>query len=159
MNLFINIFMFLGVSFFVFLLFLFILKREKISEEKFSAIEMSLEEINKEIFLIKKKLKNIENLPNVEGMQEQIIDLMDKISQIEEKNIEIASSLQERINDLYIKTKQNKLPDINSDISKSEEDKIIHLYNNGYSIEQISRELRIPAGKIELILKFLDFQA
>ena len=160
MNIFIIILMFGGISFFVFLLFLFILKIEKMIEQKFAAMEMSLEEINKEIFLIKKKLKkaDLENLPKVETIEAQIIDLMEKIAQIEEKNIEIATSLQEKINELYLKTKQNKLPDISTDISKSEEEKIIALYNSGYTIEQISRQLRIPAGKIELILKFLDFQ-
>ena len=155
----IDLLMFGGLSFFMFLLFWFILKREKVIEHKFSALEMSLEELNKEVYLIKKKIKNIENLPKIEKMEEQIINLIDNMAKIEEKNIEIAKSLQSRINDLYSKTKQNKLPDISVDISKSEEDKIISLYNNGYTIEQISRELRIPAGKIELILKFLDFQA
>ena len=151
-----DILMFVGISFFVFLLFLFILKREKVIEQKFSAIEMSLEELNKEIFLIKKKLKNIENI-NVENMEEAIKDLIENFQITEEKNIEIINLMQERINDLYSKIKQNKLPDISGDISKSEEEKILSLYKSGYSIEEISRELRIPAGEIELIVKFSNF--
>ncbi len=153
----INILMFGGISFFVFLLFLFMLKREKISEQKFAAFEMSLEELNKEIYLIKKKIKNIDNLPKIEKMEEQVIQLVDNMEKIEEKNIEIINLIQERINDLYVKIKQNKLPDISGDISKNEEEKILSLYKNGYDIEQISRELRIPAGEIELIVKFSDF--
>ena len=152
-----NVLMFGGLSFFMFLLFLFILKREKISEQKFSAIEMSLEEINKEIFLIKKQLKDIENMPKTANIEEAIKDLVENIQITEEKNIEIINLMQERINDLYSKIKQNKLPDISGEISKSEEEKILSLYKNGYSIEEISRELRIPAGKIELIVKFSGF--
>jgi len=153
----INILMFGGISFFVFLLFLFMLKREKIISQKFSAFEISLEGLNKEIYLIKKKLQNIQNLPKIEKIEGQIIDLIDNMEKIEEKNIEIINLVQERINDLYAKIKQNKISDISRDISKNEEDKIVELYKNGYSIEEISKELRIPAGEIELIVKFSDF--
>lgn len=153
----INILMFGGISFFVFLLFLFMLKREKIIDQKFSAFEISLEGLNKEIYLIKKKLQNIQNLSKIEKIEGQIIDLIDNMEKIEEKNIEIINLVQERINDLYAKIKQNKISDISRDISKNEEDKIVELYKNGYSIEEISKELRIPAGEIELIVKFSDF--
>jgi len=153
----INILMFGGISFFVFLLFLFMLKREKIIEQKFSAFEMSLEELNKEIFLMKKKLKNIENLPKVDDMEDAIKDLVKNVHIIKEENETIINSLQERINELSSKIKQNKLPDISADISKNEEERIINLYKSGYSVEEISRELRIPAGEIELIVKFSDF--
>ena len=153
----INILMFGGISFFVFLLFLFMLKREKISEQKFAAFEMSLEELNKEVYLIKKKLQSIENLPKIEKMEEQIIELVDNMEKIEEKNIEIINLMQERINDLYLKIKQNKFSDISRSINKNEEEKILDLYKNGATIEEISRELRIPAGEIELIVKFSNF--
>jgi len=153
----INILMFGGISFFVFLLFLFMLKREKIISQKFSAFEISLEGLNKEIYLIKKKLQNIQNLSKIEKIEGQIIDLIDNMEKIEEKNIEIINLVQERINDLYAKIKQSKISDISRDISKNEEDKIVELYKNGYSIEEISKELRIPAGEIELIVKFSDF--
>ena len=143
--------MFGGISFFIFLLFLFILKREKINEQKFAAFEMSLEELNKEIYLIKKRIKNI---PNVENIEEAIKNLVENVQMTEEKNIEIINLIQERINDLYSKMKYKNMPDIRGDISKSEEEKILNLYKRGYSIEEISRELRIPAGEIELIVKF-----
>lgn len=153
----INILMFGGISFFMFLLFLFILKREKISEQKFSAIEMSLEELNKEVYLIKKQFKKIENIPKTDNIEEAIKDLVENIQITEEKNIEIINLMQERIDGLYSKMKQNNLPDISAEISKNEEEKVLSLYKSGYSIEEISRELRIPAGKIELIVKFSGF--
>ena len=154
MNLIINILMFGGISFFVFLIFLFMLKREKITEQKFAAIELSLEELNKEIYQLKKKLKDIENSPKIHSLEEAFKDLVGNMQIIEEKNVEIISSMQERINDLYSKMKYKNMPDIRGDISKSEEEKILNLYKRGYSIEEISRELRIPAGEIELIVKF-----
>ena len=153
----INILMFGGISFFVFLLFLFMLKREKISEQKFAAFEMSLEELNKEVYLIKKNLQSTKSLPKIEQMEEKIIELVDNMEKIEEKNIEIINLMQERINDLYLKIKQNKFSDISRSINKNEEEKILDLYKNGSTIEEISRELRIPAGEIELIVKFSNF--
>ena len=152
-----NVLMFGGLSFFVFVLLLFILKREKISEQKFGAIEMSLEELNKEVYLIKKQLKNIGNVSKIDNIEGSIKDLAENVQITEEKNIEIMNLIQERINDLYSKIKQNKFPDLSGEITKSEEEKILSLYKSGYSIEEISRELRIPAGKIELIVKFSDF--
>ncbi len=153
----INILMFGGISFFVFLLFLFMLKREKISEQKFAAFEMSLEELNKEVYLIKKNLQSTKSLPKIEQMEEKIIELVDNMEKIEEKNIEIINLMQERINDLYLKIKQDKFSDISRSINKNEEEKILDLYKNGATIEEISRELRIPAGEIELIVKFSNF--
>ena len=155
----INVLMFGGISFFMFLLFLFMLKREKISEQKFAAIEMSLEELNKEVFLIKKRVKNRDNFPEIERIEKQVVELIDNMEKIEEKNIEIINLIQERINDLYSKIKHNNISDISGDISKSEEEKILNLYKSGYTVEEISRELRIPAGKIELIVKFSTFKS
>ena len=52
------ILIFTGLSFFVFMLFLYLIKRDKIIEQKFRAFELSLEEIHKELFELKKKLNN-----------------------------------------------------------------------------------------------------
>jgi len=40
------------------MLFLYLIKRDKIIEQKFRAFELSLEEIHKELFELKKKLNN-----------------------------------------------------------------------------------------------------
>ncbi|MEO1927374.1 MAG: hypothetical protein ABGX26_01620 [Nautiliaceae bacterium] len=31
---------------------------------------------------------------------------------------------------------------------------MVSMYKNGYTIEEISKELRIPAGEVELVIKF-----
>ena len=58
------------------------------------------------------------------------------------------------MDELKNRIRKNSLPELNNMINKSDEERIINLYKNGYTIEEISRELRIPAGEIELILKF-----
>jgi len=156
MDNYINLLMFGGLSVFMLFLFIFMLKREKIIEQKFSAIELTLEELHKEIYLLKKQNINESVQKEIEKIENIIDSIVDDIRVIESKNIEIIESLKKQIQELYSEIKKNKLPEI-STLSKSDEEKIINMYKNGYSIEDISRALRIPAGEIELILKFSSF--
>ncbi len=151
-----NLIIFAGLSLFIFFLFFFIIKREKINEQKFAAFELSLEEAHKEIFMLKKTLKNSEILQKIEKMERIIESIVDDVRAIEEKNVDIIESLKEQIRELYSEIKKSKMPEMNF-VNKSDEEKIKNLYKNGYSIEEISRELRIPAGEVELILKFSSF--
>jgi len=148
-NLLITIIIFAGLSFFMFMLFLYVMRRDKIIEEKFNGFELALEEIHKEIYKLKKE-SNIKKLDKIEKIIESIVD---DVRMIESKNVEIIEELKEEIKEVKSRIKKNNLPDI-SMINKSDEEKIINLYKNGYSIEEISRELRIPAGEVELIVKF-----
>jgi len=148
--------MFGGLSFFMLFLFLFILKREKIIEQKFAAFELSLEELHKEVYLLKKNNPADSLQKDIEKIENLIDSIVDDIRIIESKNIEIIEAMKKEIKELYNELKKNKIPEISS-ISKNDEEKILKLYKNGYSIEEISRTLRIPAGEIELILKFSSF--
>jgi len=156
MDNYINLLMFGGLSVFMLFLFVFMLKREKIIEQKFRAIELSLEELHKEVYLLKKQDINESVQKEIEKIENIIDSIVDDIRVIESKNIEIIESLKKQIQELYNEIKKNKLSEI-STLSKSDEEKIINMYKNGYSIEEISRTLRIPAGEIELILKFSSF--
>jgi len=151
-----NLIIFAGLSFFIFFLFLYILKREKINEQKFAAFELALEEVHKEIFLLKKEIKKNELAKKIQTIENIVESIVDDVRAIEEKNIEIIESLKKQIREMYSEIKKNKIPEMNF-ISKSDEEKVKSLYQKGYSIEEISRELRIPAGEVELILKFSSF--
>ncbi len=152
-NLLITLIIFAGLSFFMFMLFLYVIKRDKIIEQKFTAFELSLEEIHKELYQLKKESNNKldEKLDKIERIIESIVD---DIRVIEKKNLNIINDLKEEVEKLKFKIRKNSLPEINNMINKNDEERIVSLYKNGYSIEEISRELRIPAGEIELILKF-----
>ena len=152
-NLLITLIIFAGLSFFMFMLFLYVIKRDKIIEQKFAAFELSLEEIHKELYQLKKESNNKldEKLDKIERIIESIVD---DIRVIEKKNLNIINDLKEEVEKLKFKIRKNSLPEINNMINKNDEERIVSLYKNGYSIEEISRELRIPAGEIELILKF-----
>ena len=148
-----NLIIFVGLSIFMLFLFFYIIKREKLNEQRFSAFELSLEEAHKEIFLLKKEIKKDEIIKKIQTIENIVESIVDDVRAIEEKNVELIESLKKQIHDLYAEIKKSKIPQMNS-INKTDEEKIKNLYKNGYSIEEISRELRIPAGEVELILKF-----
>ena len=151
----ITIVIFSGLSLFMLFLFIYILKRDKIIEQKFNAFELSLEELNREIHKLKRmKIENSDSDEKLEKIERIIESIVDDIRVIEERNLKIIDELKEEVDSLKSKIRKQKLSEINNIISKSDEERVITLYKNGYSIEDISRELRIPAGEIELILKF-----
>jgi len=148
--------MFVGLSIFVFFIFLFILKREKEIEQKFLSFELSLEKLQKEVYLLKKE-SNIDSIyKDIEKIEKIVDSIVDDVRIIESKNIEIIESLREEIKELKNEVKKSKLPEISS-VNKNDEEKIINMYKSGYSIEEISKLLRIPIGEVELIVKFASF--
>jgi len=148
----IEIIMFLGLSAFILFLFFYMSKRDKIVDSKLAAMELALEDLNQEIFKLKKDIRNNETQKTLQEMENVIEKLVENIKKIEEKNIKLIKQIENKIFNIEHSVK-SRMVDF-SNINKSDEQKIINLYKSGYSIEQISRELRIPAGEIELVIKF-----
>ena len=105
--------------------------------------------------MLKKELKKASSLDTIEEIEKIIETIVEDIKAIEEKNKSMYVSLKEEINKLYLQVKNAKVPEYNS-LTRHEEEKIINLYKSGYNVEDISKELRIPAGEVELILKFAN---
>ena len=148
-----SLIMFVGLSFFVAFLFFYILKIEKTFETKLEAFELTLEGINQELFKLKKEAKNSSILDRVEKLEKIIDSLVEDIRNIESKNLKVLNNQKVEISSLKSEIKRSKIPEV-SLISKNDEDKILNLYKRGYSIEEISKELRIPIGEVEFIVKF-----
>ena len=144
--------MFIGLSFFMLFLFFYILKVEKTIENKLKSFEISIENINREIFLLKKEIKNSSTFDKLNKLESIVDSIVDDIRKIDNKNAKMISSLKAEIKSLYSEMKRFSIPETNL-INKNDESKIISLYKSGYSIEDISKELRIPAGEVELIVK------
>ncbi|MEO1923280.1 MAG: hypothetical protein ABGX25_02030 [Nautiliaceae bacterium] len=148
--------MFGGLSFFVLFLFIYILKRDRVIEQKFGALELALEDINKELFELKKKDKNKSLIGAIERLEEIMDTLVDDMRALEERNKAFYMEIQEELAKLKIDLKKDKIQNI-TNIGELDRERILTLYKNGYSIEEISRELRIPAGEVDLIVKFSSF--
>ncbi len=149
------IIMFAGLSGFVLFLILYILKRDKIVDAKFAALELTIEDINQEVFKLKKESNSEQTQKTLKEMEQIIESLVENIKKIEERNIKYIKNLENKLFNVQHSVK-NKMVDF-SNVTKSDEQRIINLYKSGYSIEEISRELRIPAGEVELVIKFQSF--
>ncbi|NPA10704.1 MAG: hypothetical protein GXO62_00490 [Epsilonproteobacteria bacterium] len=143
--------MFGGVSLFVMFLFWYILKTERVIEQKFSAIELTLENINREIYELKKKEKI--SISAVEKIEKVVEGIVEDVRFLQEHQKSAISVLEGEIANLYNEIKKTKVPEF-TNVSKHDESRIISLYKSGYTIEDIARELRIPAGEVEFIVKF-----
>jgi cob(I)alamin adenosyltransferase len=148
----IEIVMFLGLSGFILFLFFYILKRDRSVESKMAALELAMEDLNQELFKIKKDLKNNNTQKTLEEMESVIEKLIGNIKKMEEKNTAYIKEIENKLFNVEHSFK-SKMVDF-SNINKTDEVKIISLYKNGYTVEEISRELRIPAGEVELVIKF-----
>jgi hypothetical protein len=148
----ITLIMFVGLSGFMLFLFFYILNRDKVTENKLAGLELSLEEINQEIFKLKKEVLALKQTGNFEEIEKIIEEMVSSVKSIEKKYLLKFQSIEEKLDILENKNKK-KTFDF-SNVNMHDEEKIKRLYQDGYSVEEISRELRIPAGEIELVLKF-----
>ena len=148
----VTLIMFIGLSGFILFLFFYIINRDKVIENKFAGLELTLEEINQEVFKLKKEIKNLKQNATIKDVENIIEEMIASIKKIEKNYLLKLEELEEKINIVESNNKK-KFLDF-SNINFQDEEKIRSLYKNGYSIEEISRELRIPAGEVELVLKF-----
>ena len=147
----ITLIMFIGLSGFIFFLFFYILNRDKANDSKFAAIELMIEDLNQEVFKLKKEIKNIKKTDNLDEIVVSVDRILEDIRSVKESfNLKI-QELEEKID--MKETSQKKAFDF-TNVNMNDEKKIKALYKSGYSLEEISRELRIPIGEIKLILNF-----
>ncbi|EGK8084824.1 hypothetical protein IO401_001070 [Campylobacter lari] len=120
------------------------LKKESLEEQ-----EQEKEEIDTEV--IKEELKE-EFLQVLEQkINQNIIPILSALKEVEEVIEEFQSEQKNRLLNLEQKTQSiTKL----SPSYDNEEQKVIELFNQKKSIEQIAKDLRIGMGRVELILKF-----
>jgi len=140
-----------GLSFFMLYLFYFMIQKEKENETKFLALEKSVDKLSQELYEIKKKLQKNNN-DGIKELEEVIEKLVDNIKVLEDNFVLKVKELEEKVDSV----RKNVTKVEFANISGNDEQKIVSLYKNGYSIEEISKELRIPAGEVEFIIKMKE---
>jgi len=129
------------------------------------AVATVAEELNKEIFYLKKKLndtqiniKNNSSRMNDEDIYQEIertvYDMVKHISlsikRLEEGIQRIDEHVDARISSLESGVKQISIP---ASIHGNDDEKIISLYKQGITLETISKELHISKAEVEFVLK------
>jgi ACT domain-containing protein len=155
----ITIAIFIGLSLAVVFLFFYMFARDKAIERKFHMISAALENINQEIYKLQKQQKD-NSLQNIETMiaeqlDEVIQNLIDNINQSQYANKKEIELLFDKISKLESNVRTMSLPNLDPiNNKKDSKDKIKELYEIGYSIEEIAKETGLPAGEVNLLLKF-----
>ncbi len=161
----------------IFILFLFYLYfKERESTKRANRYETSIEELNKEVYRLQKKLKDSEN--QLEKFQQTLKQQIYQETRLEMKNV-LDSNLFTQISPLksdiqalqeewreYQEKTENKMVVLEERIKEFaytpsnptniDEGRIVSMYKDGWSVDSIAKELRIGKGEVEFTLKFAN---
>ena len=129
------------------------------------SIATVVEELNKELFYLKKKLPhtqqnlqdNVHSMSDEEIYQEierSVYDMVQPLShglkQLQQNINAIEVEIESRVSNLESGVKQISIP---SSIHGNDDTKIISLFKQGVSLDTISKELHISKPEVEFVLK------
>ena len=147
------------------LAYFFIKDKENLS--KIQKLERAIEEINKTLHYLRKELDEKPTQPSLDinELKDEIKFSLDR--EINVKILPILKSLQgfEKVVENFQNEQENRLSNLEQkaqNMSKlspdfaNEEQKIIELFHQGKSVEQIAKDLRISTGNVEFTLKMKE---
>jgi len=149
---------FIGLSLAIVFLFFYMFARDKAIDKKFALISAALDNINHEIYKLQKhqkdnSLKDIESM--ISSQLEIVLDnLIQNIKQTQNLNKQEIELLYDKISKLEIRVKDMALPNLDPVNKKDNKERIKELFEMGYSIEEIAKDVGMPAGEVHLNLKF-----
>lgn len=144
----------------LFALFVFVYARESAVSRKLRIFAQSIENLNQTVFKLEKQLRSG---TTTEGKQENISELMefnqlivDRLEAMQQANVAFQSSITQRLMELENRPTQNNTYVPTQ--TPADENKIIEMFQNGMSIEEIARSQRMGSGEVEFLLKLRNFR-
>lgn len=159
-----------GLGVIVFMIFIFLFVKDSENTKKLRQFEKSIEDLNLQIYKLQKKLKeseltkdnpekNMEHLLRIEFKKELAShekNFQKAIESLESTLIHHKEELSDRISILEEKIRETLyLPPTSSIV---DENKIISMFKNGWSIDSIAKELGISKGEVEFTLKLSNIR-
>ena len=133
------------------LIFIFFYLKDSENQRRLTRFEHSLDELNKDIYKLQRALKSMQSIDTQE-LKMDFRKSLDDIYAIIEKDREYVDSklsvLEDRLKE------HNFYP--NQSSSNIDDRRIIAMYKDGWSIENIARELMITKSEVEFTLKLAD---
>ncbi|AKJ54117.1 hypothetical protein [Campylobacter lari] len=166
-----DLLLWLVVALLIFAMFAYMMIKEKENITKINELGKMIEDLNKQYHYLKKESleeqeqekEEIDTEAIKEELKEELLQVLEQkinqnilpilsaLKEVEEVIEEFQSEQKNRLLNLEQKTQSiTKL----SPSYDNEEQKVIELFNQKKSIEQIAKDLRIGMGRVELILKF-----
>ena len=124
------------------------------------AVASVVEELNRELYYLKNTTKNITDSNSsindeiYHEIEKSVYDMVQPLSvglkKMQENIQTLDTQMDSRISSLEVGIKQILMP---SSLNSSDDDKIISLFGDGFSVEEISKELHISKPEVEFVLK------
>jgi len=140
----------------------FVLAKDTQYTKQIHVLASTIENINQELFHLKKnhqelqkqfssKMSDDEIYQEIErGVYDMLQPVVDNMKTMEESVTTFNSKVDFRLSSLENGVKQISLP---SSLHAKDDEKIIHLFNQGIPLETITKELHLSKAEVEFVLK------
>lgn len=143
----------IGIVVLFVLIFIFFYIKDSDSQRRLARYEKSLDYLNKDIYKLQKFIKNMSSNDNAE-LKMDFRKSLDDIYAIIEKDREYVDN---KLTILEDRLKENSFYPSSSS-SNIDDRRIITMFKDGWSIENIARELMITKSEVEFTLKLADIK-
>jgi uncharacterized protein YoxC len=148
----------------IYLLYI-VLAKDAHYSKNIHSLASAMEELNRDIYYLKKKLKETQNILDStpkrmsdeeiyqeidRGSFDMIKPLSVAIKNLQHSVASLDENLNARISNIESGVKQISLP---SSLQSSDDEKIVSLYKQGIPLEVIAKELHISSAEAEFVLK------
>ncbi len=151
------------ISIAVFFLFIFVYIRESAINKKLKLYEKTFDLLNQNIHRLEKEIKAKSSSQHDNNMATELEEfsevsrvIIDKFHELQKDNLEFKENLVERY--LELENKMKPLTAVAPSSTGLDENRIVALFSNGFSIEEIAKQLRIGTGEVEFVLKLHDIK-
>lgn len=138
----------IGIVVLFVLIFIFFYIKDGESQKRLMRFERSLDDLNKDIYKLQKSLKNISSNDSAE-LKMDFRKSLDDIYAIIEKDREYVDN---KLTILEDRLKENSFYPSSSS-SNMDDKRIISMFKDGWSVENIARELMMTKSEVEFTLK------
>ena len=137
------------------ILFLYILARDKKTEKKLKLYERSIENLNKNLFKLEKKIEMTMTREQVTSFLDIELDeikepIYKSIKEIKQAVDSTRNNVESRVGGLEEKTKEYMAIPMTATL---DEGRVVSLFKSGYSTEEITKELRANISEVSFVLK------
>lgn len=141
----------IGIIVLFVLIFIFFYVKDGESQRRLARYERSLDDLNKDLYKIQRALKNMQSIDPQE-MRMDFRKSLDDIYAIIEKDREYVDS---KLSVLEDRMKEHSFYP-NQSSSNIDDRRIIAMFKDGWSVENIARELMITKSEVEFVLKLAE---
>lgn len=162
--------LFLGLIVVILLILAFMHLKDKETARRIRLFEKSIEDCNKQIYGLQKKLKEMElerdapenniNMTIKQQVGHEIRHAMQPILETVQNLEGSIHSEREQLEDrlAMMEEKVKEVGYFPGATSTADENKILQMFQGGWSIDSIAKELRIPKEEVEFTLKLSSFK-